>query len=110
MPIDYKIKYPENVRVVSNDLGAAFIGLEGKEKSLYEKIMEFNYDHDLNSLKMLYNYDLSSINNHDTRELKEDLIQKGLINENFNEYFHFPNLKTDEKNEKQLDLDYFLNF
>ena len=63
----------------------------------------------MDSLKALYNFDLSSINTHNTKELKEDLIQKGLIKEDFNEYFNFKILNKKEVNEKQLDLDYFLN-
>ncbi len=89
LPDEDRIKNPENVRVISHNLGADFIGLEGRDKDLYDKIIEFNYDHDLDSLKALYNYDLSSIKTHNTEELKENLIQKGLINEDFNEYFNF---------------------
>jgi SOS response regulatory protein OraA/RecX len=63
----------------------------------------------LDSLKALYNYDLSSINTHNTQELKEDLIQKGLIKENFNEYFSFDEFNEKDPKEKQLDLDQFLN-
>jgi len=109
LPIDDRIKYPENVRVISYNLGADLIGLEGKDKDLYEKIIEFNYNHELDSLKALYNYDLSSISTHTTVELKEDLIQKGLIKENLNEYFNFDEINIKESEEKQLDLDHFLN-
>lgn len=109
LPIDNRIKYPENVRVISHNLGADLIGLEGKDKALYDKIIEFNYDHDLDLLKALYSYDLSSINTHNTKELKEDLKQKGLIKENFNEFFTFKEINRKEFEEKQLDLDHFLN-
>jgi len=109
LPLDNRIKYPENVRVISHNLGVNLIGLESKDKELYEKIIDFNYDHDLDSLKTLYNYDLSSINTHNTEELKEDLIQKGLIKEDFNEYFNFEVINKKDDNGKQLDLDYFLN-
>ena len=110
LPVDDKIKYAENVRIVSNNLGADLIGLEGNDKDLYDKIIEFNYNHDLNSLKMLYNYDLSSINNHNTQELREDLVQKGLIKADLNEYFNFDEVNKKDPEEKQLDLDHFLNF
>ncbi|MHA2339974.1 MAG: hypothetical protein ACXACX_21960 [Candidatus Hodarchaeales archaeon] len=109
LPQDNKIKYPENVRVISHNLSADLIGLKGEDKALYDKIIELNYDRDLDSLKALYNYDLSSINTHNTQELKEDLIQKGLIKENFNEYFSFDEFNEKDPKEKQLDLDHFLN-
>jgi len=109
LPIDERIKYPENVRVISHNLGADLIGLKGEDKNLYDRIIDFNYNHDLDSLKALYNYDLSSINTHNTEELKQDLIQKGLIKEDFNEYFNFEELNKKDMNRKQLDLDYFLN-
>ncbi len=109
LPVDDRIKYPENVRIISHNLGADLIGLEGKDKELYDKIIDFNYNHDLDSLKALYNYDLSSINIHNTEELKEDLIQKCLIKEDFNEYFNFEVINKKDDNGKQLDLDYFLN-
>ena len=109
LPVDDRIKYPENVRVICHSLGADLIGLKGEDKNLYDKIIDFNYNHDLDSLKTLYNYDLSSINSHNTEELKQDLIQKGYIKEDFNEYFNFEVLNKKDMNRKQLDLDYFLN-
>jgi len=85
------------------------IGLEGRDKDLYKKIIDLNFNHDLDSLKALYNSDLSSINTHNTEELKEDLIQKGLIKEDFSEFFNFEVLNKKDNMEKQLDLDHFLN-
>ncbi len=109
LPVDDRIKYPENVRVISHNLGVVLIGLEGRDKDFYNKIIDFNYNHELDSLKALYNYNLSSINTHSTEELKEDLIQKGLIKEDFYEYFNFEVINKKDDNGKQLDLDYFLN-
>ena len=88
IPIHNRIKYPQNVRVISNNLGADLLGLEGKDKDLFERIIDSNLDRDLDSLKALYNYNLSSINIHTTEELKLDLIQKKLIKEDFSEHFH----------------------
>jgi len=88
IPIDKRIKYPQNIRVISNNLGADLIGLEGNDKDLFERIIDLNLDRDLDSLKALYNYNLSSINIHTTEELKLDLIQKKLIKEDFSEHFH----------------------
>ncbi|MHA2183190.1 MAG: hypothetical protein ACXAAH_17360, partial [Promethearchaeota archaeon] len=109
LPIDYRIKYPQNIRVISHNLGADLIGLRGKDKDIFERIIDLNVDHDLNSLKALYNYDLSSVNTHNTEELKTDLIQKKLIKEDFNELFNFDKINKKNPKEKQLDLDPFLN-
>ncbi len=68
-----------------------------------------NNNKDLVALKALYNYDLSSVNINNTNHFKEELIQKKLIKEDFNEYFKFENLKSEDKIEKQLELDYFIN-
>ena len=85
------------------------IGLEGKDKDLYDKIIDLNFNHDLDSLKALYNYDLSSINIHNTEELKEDLIKKGLTKEDFSDYLNFGVINKKDSKEEQLDLDHFLN-
>jgi hypothetical protein len=50
---------------------------------------------------------MSSI--HNTEDLKEDLIQKNLIKENFSELFSFEIIYKKYEKEKQLDLDHFLN-
>ena len=89
LPDDARIKYPENIKVISHDLFADLIGLEGENREYYNKVIEFNYYNNLNSLKALYNYDLSYTNTHNTIELKQDLIQRNLIKESFDEYFDF---------------------
>ncbi len=110
VPNDERIKYPETVRVISHTLGADLIGIEGNNKELFERMIDFNNNHDLNSLKAFYNYDLSSTYTHSTEELKEDLIQKGLIKEDFCEYFNFDEINKNDTKKKQLDLGHFLNF
>ncbi|HEA70654.1 hypothetical protein LCGC14_0415110 [marine sediment metagenome] len=107
LPIDNRIKYPQNVRVISNNLGTDLLGLEGKDKDLFERIIDLNLDRDLDSLKVLYNYDLSSLDIHTTEELKSDLIQKKLIKEDFSEYFNKGD--SENRNKKQRELGYFLN-
>ena len=109
LPDDARIKYPENIRVISHDLFADLIGLDGKNRALYNKNIEFNYDNDLNSLKVLYNYELSETSTHNTKELKQDLIQKNLINNSFDEFFDFEVSNNKDDKRKQRDLDYFLN-
>ncbi|MHA2283564.1 MAG: hypothetical protein ACXAC5_22200 [Promethearchaeota archaeon] len=109
LPLDNRIKYPENVRVISHNLGADLIGLEGEDKALYDTIIELNYDHDLSSLKALYANNLCFIESHNTQELKEDLIRNGFIQESFNDYFRFDEFNEIDPKEKQIDLDHFLN-
>ena len=109
LPKDERIKYPQNVRVISHELAADFLGLKNKEKKLYEKIIDNNNDCNLNSLQDLYHNELSKINRHNTEDLRQYMIQKDLIKENFNEYFQFEALKNKDKNKKQSDLDYFIN-
>jgi len=110
LPNNSVIKYPENIKVISNNLFADLIGISGEEREIFDRIIKFNNNKDLDALKTLYNYDLSFVDTLNTSDLKNELIQKKLIQENFDEYFHFTNLKSEEKIEKQLDLDYFLNF
>jgi hypothetical protein len=109
LPMDDRIKYPENVRIISHNLGSILIGLEGRNKDLYERIIDLNLNHDLDSLKALYNFNLSLIDTHNTEELKEDLIQKGLIKKDFSEYFNFEDLSKQDNKKNQLDLDHFLS-
>ena len=57
----------------------------------------------------MYNFELSFVETHNTEELREDLIQKDCIKDDFKEYFQFEDLKKKDSDEKQLDIDYFLN-
>ena len=108
MPKDERIKHPQNVRVISHELAADFLGLEDKEKKLYDEIIDHNIDCNLNSLQGLYHNELSKINNYNIDDLRQDLIQKDLIKENFDEYFQFEALEIKDKNKKQSNLDYFI--
>lgn len=109
LPKNDLIKYPENIRVISHDLFADLIGISGKDRELFNRIIDFNNNKDLEALKTLYNFDLSSINTYNRNHLKEDLIQKGLMKKKFSEYFNFAALKTKNDKERQLELSYFLN-
>ena len=108
LPKDKGIKHPQNVRVISHELAADFLGLEDKEKKLYDEIIDHNIDCNLNSLQVLYHNEISKINNYNTDDLRQDLIQKDLIKENFDEYFQFEALEIKDKNKKQSNLDYFI--
>ena len=109
MPDDDRVKYPENVRVISHSLAAILFGLRGENLEIYDKIIDFNNRHELEALKTLYNEELSNIPIHNTEDLKKDLIQKNLIREDFSEYFNFEILNNKDIKEKQLDLDHFLS-
>ncbi|MHA2183782.1 MAG: hypothetical protein ACXAAI_02195 [Promethearchaeota archaeon] len=109
LPLDDRIKHIENVRVISHDLAEIFIGLKGNFKDQYDRIISFDYNHDLKALRALYNYDLSFVENHNTEELNRDLVQKGLIEKDFDEFFSFDLINTKKAKGKQTDLDYFLN-
>ena len=109
LPNNDIIKYPENIKIISHDLFADLIGISGKDREIFNNIITLNNNKDLVALKALYNYDLSSVNINNTNHFKEELIQKKLIKEDFNEYFKFENLKSEDKIEKQLELDYFIN-
>ncbi len=109
LPNNDIIKYPENIKIIRHDLFADLIGISGKDREIFNNIIALNNNKDLVALKALYNYDLSSVNINNTNHFKEELIQKKLIKEDFNEYFKFENLKSEDKIEKQLELDYFIN-
>ena len=109
LPEDVMIKYPENVKVISYSLFADLVGLEGENRDHYNRVIECNYDNDLNSLKTLYNYVLSYNDIHNTEELRQDLKEAGLIKESFDDYFDFEELNNKNDNGKQTDLDHFLN-
>ncbi|MHA1987572.1 MAG: hypothetical protein ACW98D_13115 [Promethearchaeota archaeon] len=110
LPNNSIIKYPQNIKIISYNLFADLIGICGEERETLDKVIEFNNNKDLDALKTLYNHELSFIDTYNTNALKDELIQRKLIKNDFDEYFHFTNLKSEEKIEKQLDLDYFLNF
>ena len=61
----------------------------------------------MNSLQKFHNSSKNVL--HNTDELKNDLKQKGLIVEDFSEYFNFEILNNKDVKEKQQDLDHFLN-
>jgi len=108
LPNNDIIEYPKNTRIISHDLFADLIGISGKDRDLFNNIIDLNNNKDLEALKTLYNYDLSSINIYNGNQLKEELIQKGLIKEDFSEFFNFDILNKNDDKEKQLDLDHFL--
>ena len=110
LPNNDIIKYPKNIKIISHELFADLIGISGKDRVIFNKIIDLNNNKDLEALKILYNYDLSSNNIYNGNQLKEELIHKGLIKKKFNEFFNFDFLNRKDDKEKQLDLGHFLNF
>ena len=109
LPTNDIIKYPKNIKIISHELFADLIGISGKDRVLFNNIIDLNNNKDLEALKILYNYDLSSNNTYNGNQLKEELIQKGLIKKKFSEFFNFDVLNKKDDEEKQLDLGHFLN-
>ena len=88
IPNDNSILYPENAKIISHELLADFIGLQGKERERYENIIDLNYDGDIDSLKRIHNE--NKINWYHKNDLRKELKQKRLIKRFVNEYFKIP--------------------
>jgi hypothetical protein len=83
---DKKIKYPENIKLVNHHLFANLIGLKGTYEVALEEIIHL-YDHsDIDILQK--SHESSAVRMHDTKELIQDLKDKGLIKKKLKEYFH----------------------
>jgi len=54
LPNDSSILYPENTKVISNELLADFIGLQGEDRNRFEHIINLNYDKNIDSLKTFF--------------------------------------------------------
>lgn len=80
-----RIKYPENVRIISHNILMELLGLRNHYKELIDNIIDKNYQWDIDSLQEFHS--THSIDLHNTEELKEFLINEGLIKENLEEMF-----------------------
>ncbi|MFX0011341.1 MAG: hypothetical protein ACFE9R_13580, partial [Candidatus Hermodarchaeota archaeon] len=69
VPRDVSIKYRENIRIINNDLFIRFIGIEGKNRDLFNKIIDSDFDY--NELEVIIGKIETDL--HDTEELKYDL-------------------------------------
>jgi len=87
LPEDNRIEYPENIRVINYTLFAELVGLEGRFRARFDKIMDFHDSTDANALKKIR--DSMKDLPHTTVDLKENLRQKGLLLKDFNDYFYF---------------------
>lgn len=99
LPNDSSILYPENTKVISNELLADFIGLQGEDRNRFEHIINLNYDKDIDSLKTLH--EKNNINRNNKEQLREELKDKGLIKKYINEYFKIP--REIKKVQKKID-------
>jgi len=99
LPNDSSILYPENTKVISNELLADFIGLQGEDRNRFEHIINLNYDKNIDSLKTLH--EKNNINRNNKDQLREELKNKGLIKKYINEYFKIP--RETKKVQKKID-------
>jgi len=88
LPNDKNILYSENIKVISYELFSDFIKLQGKAKEHFERIIDLNYNTDLETLKKIHESNNVKWNNKD--RLRRELKQKGLIKRSVNEYFKMP--------------------
>jgi len=82
-----KIKYRHNIFVINNELFADLMCLENEYLEKFRKIIELNNKNDLISLNKLHDSILAV--NHDTEDLRDDLIERKFIKNDLNEYFNF---------------------
>ena len=83
----YKIKYRHNIFVINYELFAELMCLENDYLEKFRKIIELNNENDLVSLNKFH--DSNSAVNHDTEDLKDDLIERKYIKNDLIEYFNF---------------------
>ena len=99
LPVDDRIKYPENIKIINDECFADLMKLKGNYRDKFEEIIDLNKKGDLDSLEEIH--EVHSENLHKTGELKEDLRKKGYIKKDMNEYIH--NLKIEQEPEGTLD-------
>jgi hypothetical protein len=80
-----QILYSENTKVISHNLFADFVGLEKENLQKINEIIQYNYNHDLDSLISIN--DSNDTKTFNTQDLKEYLINNQLIKKDFEEYF-----------------------
>ena len=98
LPKHEGILHPDNIKVISHDLFAEFIGLKADALDNYEQIIDLNYNSDISTLKSIHESNRVERNN--SSDLKRDLLEKKLIKKSMNEYFRIP--KKSDKMQKRL--------
>jgi len=86
VPQDKRIKYRENIKIVHNELFAELIGLKGVYEMAFKEIISL-YDN-LKIDLLQKSHASSTVKMHDTKELLQDLKERGLIKKKLGEYFH----------------------
>jgi hypothetical protein len=97
LPKHEGILYPNNIKVISHDLFAEFIGLKTDALENYEHIIDLNYNGDISTLKRIHESNQVGWNN--SGALRKDLLEKKLIRKSIHEYFQIPK-KSDKKQKK----------
>jgi len=97
LPKHEGILHPDNIKVISHDLFAEFIGLKADALEKYEQIIDLNYNGDVATLKRIH--ESNRVEWNDSTSLKEDLREKKLIRKSMNEYFQIP-IPSDKKQKK----------
>ena len=97
LPKHEGILHPDNIKVISHDLFAEFIGLKADALENYEQIIDLNYNSDISTLKSIH--ESNQVRWNDSSALKKDLLEKKLIRKSMNEYFQIPK-KSDKKQKK----------
>ncbi|MCK5641934.1 MAG: hypothetical protein KAJ19_14115, partial [Gammaproteobacteria bacterium] len=86
VPQDKRIKYRENIKIVHYESFAELIGLKGVYEMAFKEIIRLYDNLDINLLHK--SHESSTVKMHDTKELLQDLKERGLIKKKLGEYFH----------------------
>lgn len=99
LPVDERIKYPENIKIISDDCFADLMDIKGINKENLQEIIELNKIGDLEGLKEINEKSEQKL--HNTDELIEDLKKEGYIKKDISEYIH--NIENNKQPEGTLD-------
>ncbi len=99
LPVDERIKYPENIKIISDDCFTDLMDIKGINKENLQEIIELNKIGDLEGLKEINEKSEQKL--HNTDELIEDLKKEGYIKKDISEYIH--NIEIGKQTEGTLD-------
>ena len=88
LPQNERIKYQENIKIIDTELFTDFIGLNDKYRTNFNNLIKSFKKMDYKALQKYH--DANGNIYHDTDDLRDDLIQKGLIKEEIGEFLYFP--------------------
>ena len=102
-----KVKYPDNVKIISHDLFLDFIRLKGNNKDNFQNIMKANYLQDLDKITKFSSSQI--LESYNTEDLRQYYIIKGYIKKDFDEYFNgIERMQELKSNSKQEIIDKYL--